>query len=136
MTTELKKQDIQKQEILEQDQTERTRESRLFIPRADIYETKEAIYITADIPGANQNSIDITLEKSILTIDARVVYEKPVDYELTYAEYGVGDFHRRFSLTNEIDHQKIEAKVKNGVLNLILPKIGPAQAKKIVVKAE
>lgn len=136
MATELKKQDIQKQEIMEQDQAERTRECRLFVPRTDIFETNEAIYITADIPGVDQNSIEVTLEKNVLTINARVVYEKPVDYELTYAEYGVGDFHRRFSLNNEIDHQKIEAKVKNGVLNLILPKIGPARAKKISVKAE
>jgi HSP20 family molecular chaperone IbpA len=136
MSTELKKQDGQKQELLEQEQAERTRESRLFVPRVDIYETNEAINIKADIPGADQDSIEITLDKNILTLDARVVQEKPVDYELTYAEYAIGDYQRRFTLTNEIDHQRIEAKVKDGVLNLTLPKIGPAQAIKITVKAE
>ncbi len=54
MSTELKKQDGQKQELLEQEQAERTRESRLFVPRVDIYETNEAINIKADIPGADQ----------------------------------------------------------------------------------
>jgi HSP20 family molecular chaperone IbpA len=133
---ELKNQDTNKQEVTSQEQTERTRKSRLFIPRVDIYETKDAIYLSADIPGADMDSIDITLEKNILTIEARVTTEKPVDYDLTYAEYGIGDFQRRFTLSNEIDHDGIVAKVKDGVLNLTLPKIGPAQAKRISVTAE
>jgi HSP20 family protein len=136
MTMELKNQDTNKQEVTSQEQTERTRKSRLFIPRVDIYETKDAIYLSADIPGADMDSIDITLEKNILTIEARVTTEKPVDYDLTYAEYGIGDFQRRFTLSNEIDHDGIVAKVKDGVLNLTLPKIGPAQAKRISVTAE
>ncbi len=136
MTMELKNQETNKQEVTSQEQTERTRKSRLFIPRVDIYETKDAIYLSADIPGADMDSIDITLEKNILTIEARVTTEKPVDYDLTYAEYGIGDFQRRFTLSNEIDHDGIVAKVKDGVLNLTLPKIGPAQAKRISVTAE
>ena len=136
MTMELKNQETNKHEVTSQEQTERTRKSRLFIPRVDIYETKDAIYLSADIPGADMDSIDITLEKNILTIEARVTTEKPVDYDLTYAEYGIGDFQRRFTLSNEIDHDGIVAKVKDGVLNLTLPKIGPAQAKRISVTAE
>ena len=82
------------------------------------------------------DSIDVTLEKNILTIEAHVSTEKPVDYDLTYAEYGIGDFQRRFTLSNEIDHNGIVAKVKDGVLNLTLPKIGPTEAKKISVSSE
>jgi|SRR5665648_1262673 len=102
MTLELKNQETNKQEVTSQEQTERTRKSRLYIPRVDIYETKNAIYLSADIPGAGMDSINITLEKNILTIGARVTTEKPVDYDLTYAEYGLGDFQRRFTLSNEI----------------------------------
>lgn len=136
MTMELKNQEVNKQEITNQEQTERTRKSRLFIPRVDIYETKDAIRLSADIPGADMDSIDVTLEKNILTIEAHVSTEKPVDYDLTYAEYGIGDFQRRFTLSNEIDHNGIVAKVKDGVLNLTLPKIGPTEAKKISVSSE
>ena len=136
MTMELKNQEVNKQEITNQEQTERTRKSRLFIPRVDIYETKDAIRLSADIPGADMDSIDVTLEKNILTIEAHVSTEKPVDYDLTYAEYGIGDFQRRFTLSNEIDHNGIVAKVKDGVLHLTLPKIGPAKAKRITVSAE
>lgn len=136
MTMELKNQEVNKQEITNQEQTERTRKLRLFIPRVDIYETKDAIRLSADIPGADMDSIDVTLEKNILTIEAHVSTEKPVDYDLTYAEYGIGDFQRRFTLSNEIDHNGIVAKVKDGVLNLTLPKIGPTEAKKISVSSE
>ncbi len=89
----------------------------------------------ADIPGADQDSIEITVEKNSLTIEARVEVERPVDYSLTYAEYGIGDFRRKFSLSNEIDQDDIEAQVKNGVLSLTLPKVGPSAAQKITVKS-
>lgn len=135
MTEELRKTETQKQEIVEEDQAERTRETRLFVPRVDIYETKDDIHLIADIPGADQDSIEITLEKNILTIEARVVTEKPVDFSLTYAEYGVGDFKRKFTLSNEIDKERINAVVKDGVLSLKMPKAGPAKAQKIEVKS-
>ena len=134
MTEELRKTDTQKQEIVEEDQAERTRETRLFVPRVDIYESKDDINLIADIPGADQDSIEITLEKNILTIEARVVTEKPVDFSLTYAEYGIGDFKRKFTLSNEIDKDRINAVVKDGVLSLKMPKAGPAKAQKIEVK--
>lgn len=134
MANEFGNPEIEKQEIIEQDQAERTRESRLYIPRVDIYETQDAIHVIADIPGADQDSIDITLEKNTLTIEARVEAEKPVDYSLTYAEYGIGDYRRKFNLSNEIDQDQISAVVKDGVLSLTLPKTGPAQAQKITVK--
>ena len=135
MTEELRKTDTQKQEIVEDDQAERTRETRLFVPRVDIYENKDDIHLIADIPGADQDSIEITLEKNILTIEARIVTEKPVDFSLTYAEYGVGDFKRKFTLSNEIDKDRINAVVKDGVLSLKMPKAGPAKAQKIEVKS-
>jgi HSP20 family molecular chaperone IbpA len=135
MTEELRKTDTQKQEIVEENQVERTRETRLFVPRVDIYESKDDINLIADIPGADQDSIEITLEKNILTIEARVVTEKPVDFSLTYAEYGIGDFKRKFTLSNEIDKDRINAVVKDGVLSLKMPKAGPAKAQKIEVKS-
>ena len=122
MTEQLSNPETQKQEIIEQDQTERTRDSRVYVPRVDIYETEEAIHVVADIPGADENSIEITLEKNVLTIDADVQIEKPEDYSLTYAEYGIGSFRRKFNISNEIDQEKIVAEVRDGVLKLVLPK--------------
>lgn len=134
MSDQLSNAETQKQEIVEQNETERTRDTRLYVPRVDIYETDDAIHLIADIPGADENSIDITLEKNVLTIDAEVHAEKPEDYSLTYAEYGIGSFRRKFNLSNEIDQEKIVAEVKDGVLKLNLPK-SEKITQKIKVKA-
>ena len=122
MKDELTNPENEKQKIVEQNQVEHTRDARLYAPRVDIYETKDAIHLIADIPGANENSIEINLEKSELTIFAEVSAEKPQDYSLTYAEYGIGNFRRKFALSSEIDQANIVAEVKDGVLKLLLPK--------------
>jgi HSP20 family molecular chaperone IbpA len=87
------------------------------------------------MPGVDENSVDITLEKNILTINGYVEAETPENYSLAYAEYEVGDYQRSFTLSNQIDFEKIEAAVQQGVLRLRLPKAGPAKARKITVKA-
>jgi HSP20 family protein len=114
---------------------ERTRASRAYLPRTDIYETGEEILLTADIPGADESRVDITLEKNILTINAQVDAGWFENRHLAYQEYGLGDFQRSFALSGEIDREKIEAVVRNGVLTLHLPKSPAARSRKIAVKA-
>ena len=131
---ELQVQDAEKQEINEIE-AERTRDRKAFIPRADIYEDGDNIFIVADVPGVDENSVEITLEKSVLSIDGYVEHQAPEGYALAYAEYETGDYQRSFKLSNQVDLNKIEATVKDGVLRLLLPKVGPAQTKKIAVTA-
>jgi HSP20 family molecular chaperone IbpA len=131
---ELQVQDAQKQEI-DQAEAERTRDRKAFVPRADIYEDGDNITIVVDVPGVDESSVEIGLEKSVLTIDGYAEPKVPEGYTLSYAEYEVGDYHRSFRLSNQIDLDKIEATVKDGVLRLLLPKVGPAKTKKIAVKA-
>jgi len=127
--------ELAKQEITTAEETERTRDTRCFIPRADIYELENQIVIVADVPGVDEKSIEVTLDKNILTIDAQVEPAIPQGYSLSFAEYEVGDYQRSFRLSNEIDRTKIQAKVKDGVLRLYLPKAKEALARKISVKA-
>lgn len=137
MTTETKDMQIQefeKQEIVEES-AERTRTGKAFVPRVDIYETDDELVAVVDMPGVDENSVDITLEKNVLTINGFVEPLEPDNYTLAYAEYDTGQFERSFTLTNEINREKIEATVKNGVLRLHLPKIGDVKTKKIAVKA-
>jgi HSP20 family molecular chaperone IbpA len=131
---ELQVQDTEKQQVEESD-VERTRDNKAFVPRADIYEDGNNIFIVADVPGVDENSIEITLEKGILSINGYVEPEVLDGYTLAYAEYETGDYQRSFKLSNQIDLDKIEATVKSGVLRLTLPKVGPAKTKKIAVKA-
>lgn len=131
--TELEKHE--KQEVVHEDGAERITDRPVFRPRADIYETEKAIHIVANLPGVDESSVDITLEKNVLEIYGRVVPQAPDDTTLAYTEYTVGDFERSFVLSDEIDRDGIEASVKDGVLNLTLPKHKGVQTRKIKVAA-
>jgi HSP20 family protein len=132
---ELQVQDAEKQEVTNMSDVERTRARKAYIPRADIYETEDDIYVLADMPGIDENSVDIMLEKNILTINGYVEPVIPKNYDPAFAEYEEGDYQRSFTLSNQIDQDNIEATVKNGVLRLRLPKAGPAKVRKITVKS-
>lgn len=132
-TRDIQVQETEKQEI-DESGAERTRAGACFVPRVDIYETNEGMTVIADMPGINEENIDITLEQNVLTINGYVASQRPEDYSLAYAEYRVGDYQRRFTLSDQIDKEKIEATVKDGVLRLQLPKAEPA-TKKISVTA-
>jgi HSP20 family molecular chaperone IbpA len=132
-TRDIQVQETEKQEIAESG-AERTRAGACFVPRVDIYEANDEIVVVADMPGVNEENIDITLEQNVLTINGYVSPQRPEDYSLAYAEYRVGDYQRRFTLSDQIDKDGIEATVKDGVLRLQLPKAKPA-TKKISVKA-
>lgn len=116
-------------------QVERTRDRRVFSPRTDIIETSEQYLVIADVPGADESSVNITLEKNVLAIEARTSSEQPEGHTLVLSEFGLGDYARSFVLSDQIDREKIEANVKNGILRLVLPKAGPAKAHTIKVVA-
>jgi HSP20 family protein len=136
MTTKDQAMEVQQQEEAPTEEMERTRSRRTFIPKADIYETDKEIIILADIPGANEKTVDITLEKNILSITAYIEPLRTNGYEIAYAEYEEGDYQRSFRLSDEIDRDGIEATVSEGVLRLRLPKAESAKARKIAVTSK
>lgn len=129
-------QEIQKREGQSLEQAERTRSRRIFSPRADVYEAAEAIAVVAEMPGVAEGGVDITIEKNVLTIRGAVEARTSEGYRQVYSEYGEGDYERSFILSDTVDHERIEAALKNGVLRLKLPKVKEALARKIQVKAE
>jgi len=126
--------DIPKQEAAKSEEMERTRDRKCYIPKTDIYETKEEIVLIADVPGTSEDSLDVTLEKNIITINAYVDEMETEGIKRIYSEYESGDYQRSFKLSDEIDQSKIKAVVSNGELRLHLPKAEPVKAKKIKVK--
>jgi HSP20 family protein len=126
--------EIQHQESAPTEEMERTRARRCFVPKADIYETDNEIIVLADIPGADEKKVDIALEKNILSISATIEPVRTSGFDLTYAEYEEGDYQRSFRLSDDIDRDKIQASVDDGVLRLTLPKSKQATSKKIAVR--
>lgn len=106
------------------------------MPKTDIYESQDLLILLADMPGVKLENVDITLEQNILTIHGPVEQSEIPGHDLSYSEYGGGDFHRVFALSNEIDRDGIQASLKNGVLKLILPKSKRALPRKITVQTE
>jgi HSP20 family molecular chaperone IbpA len=133
MTTETKELQVQEKQ---QSDLARSGSGRTFIPRTDIYEAGDTIVLVADMPGVDENSLDITVEKNVLTIRGQVEPPEFEDFSLAYGEYVAGDFQRSFTLSSYIDLDKIEATVKDGVLNVTLPKTAASHRKRITVKTE
>ena len=107
----------------------------VFLPPADIYETKDSIVVLTEMPGVPPDGVDITLERRVLTIRGRSAAGDHAGYQRVYNEYADGDYERVFTLSENIDRDWIEATLKEGVLHLVLPKAEAARARKIELKA-
>ena len=117
------------------ERAESTRNAPIFVPAADIYETEDALFLSLEMPGVSQDTLNIMLDQRVLTISGRSHSSAPEGYSLTHHEYRDGDYERAFTLSEAIDNDKIEAELKEGVLRLKLLKSQPAPAKTINVKA-
>ena len=116
--------------------SERTRERPLYAPRVDIVETGDALEVLADMPGVTREGVEVTLEQRVLTIRGRAEVPAPEGMAPLYLEYEPGDYERSFTLSDAVDPSGIEARVRAGVLHLRLPKAGPAERRRIEVRAD
>jgi HSP20 family protein len=114
---------------------ESTRNVPVFIPAVDIYESEQALTLVADMPGVPLENVDIDLDADQLTIRGMVPQKAENNGRVLFKEYTAGDYYRQFTLSNDIDREKIQASMKNGVLKLVLPKAEAAKPRKISVQA-
>ena|SRR5579862_6909418 len=123
-----------KQEVQERDK-EQTRPGRYFLPDVDIFETEDGLRLWADMPGVDQKDIEVTLKHGMLTIEGIVSVDMYRNLHPVYTEYNVGNYYRQFVVNEDIDAGRIEARIRNGVLEVALPKAETAKPRKIAVKA-
>lgn len=112
------------------------RPAETFVPLIDIHEAADGLILEADLPGASEQNLDVQLQDHVLTLHAHI--EPPVLGEtarLLHEEYRVGDYHRSFILSDEVDRDRITAELKNGVLRLVLPRAERSRTRKIEVKS-
>jgi HSP20 family protein len=120
-----------KQDVRSTTEEEPTRAGRAYLPDVDIYETADGIRLWADMPGVDPKDVRVDLADGVLTIEGHVDVK---DYETlapVYTEYNVGNYLRRFTLSRDIDSDRIDAKMENGVLELDLPKAERAKPRRI-----
>ncbi len=108
-----------------------------FIPTVNTREADDAYYIEVDLPGVSKDDINIDVDDNTLTISGvRKVKEEHKDDSFYKVESVYGKFERSFSLPEDVDTDKIEAKHNNGVLEIKIPKVEKVEKapKKIEIK--
>ena len=112
---------------------EETRSDEKYIRLAvNIIETEEGLVITADIPGASKDALDVNVEKGILTISAPAQHNLPGTS--AYREFELASYYRQFTIPESLDHEKAKAEYINGILTLRVPVAKVAKPKRIAVK--
>ena len=121
----------EKQELAE----ESTRPGFVFRPDIDILENRDGYVIYADLPGADDKSVDVRLDRGTLTLDARLATVPESSWTPLHAEYRLGSYHREFRISEDIDPAGVAAKMQNGVLELVLPKSAERRPRAIQIQA-
>ncbi|MGY8526258.1 Hsp20/alpha crystallin family protein [Paracidovorax citrulli] len=110
------------------------REATPLVPRVDVSEDATGITLLADLPGVSRDGLHVRVDNDSLTIEGEIRPDLPEGLEPVYAEVQVARYKRVFTLSRELDSGAISASLKDGVLNLRIPKQAHAQPRRIEVK--
>lgn len=111
--------------------------SAMWAPAVDIYETDEAVVVKAEVPGVDRDNVAIEVKDGILTLKGERKFEKEVKEENYHRmERSYGTFVRSFSVPASVDPDKITARLRDGVLEVTLPKVEKAKPKQIKVEVK
>jgi HSP20 family protein len=105
-----------------------------YTPLVDVIESGEAFVFQADLPGVKAGDVDVSFENGVLTIEGKVTPRQPEGQNYVWREYGVGHFYRSFNVDTPVNAEAIKAQLKNGVLELYVPKAESARTRKIEMK--
>jgi HSP20 family molecular chaperone IbpA len=116
--------------------TQAGKSDRPIVPAVDIFEDSTGITVQADMPGVSKDRLEVHIDKETLSIEGRADIDMPEGMEALYADVRSTHFQRNFSLSRELDGDKAEASLKDGVLTLRIPKREQYQPRKIQVRIE
>jgi HSP20 family molecular chaperone IbpA len=134
MASQTSQQEVAPREKRELTQAEeRTEAGKFFSPLTDIHETERAVLVMMEMPGVGKDSIDIQLEKGVLTVKGTIVAARFVSVGPLFRVYIVGIFVRTFTVSPKVDAASNSATVADGVLTIELPKAKEAIARRIAV---
>ena len=107
-----------------------------FIPMVDVYEKDDGTTVlVAEVPGAKPESVDIRVDKGVLTVGAEAELPEPGDeYSRTFIGFTGGEYFRAFAISDDVDRDRIEASLADGVLTVSLPRAAAAKTRKIEIK--
>jgi HSP20 family molecular chaperone IbpA len=103
-------------------------------PVADIVQKDDSYYIIVDMPGVKKEGLDIAINENVLTVQGSTSYTFPEQERLMENEFGNVHYIRKFTLSDTVDTERINANLSNGVLRLHLPRREELQPKKIKIE--
>ena len=103
-------------------------------PPVDIWEDKDGITLCADLPGVSRDRLHLRIDGNTLIVEGQLQFELPENAEALYADVRSSLYRRSFSLGGELESGKIEASLKDGVLNVRIPKRAELRPRKIEVQ--
>ena len=107
-----------------------------WVPAVDIIEEKDRFLLHADVPGVNPTDVDVSMDAGVLTVSGtRNAVSREEDTDIKRAERLTGHFSRRFTLPETTDAERITAKISNGILEVVIPKLPIVQPRRITVEA-
>jgi HSP20 family molecular chaperone IbpA len=112
----------------------RTRELPEVRPAADIVQKDDSHYIIMDMPGMRKEDLDISINENVLTVQGSTSHSMPDQERVMENEFGNVHYTRKFTLSDTVDTERINASLKNGVLRLHLPRKEELQPKKIQIE--
>ena len=110
-------------------------EAPALLPPVDIVEDENGITLKADLPGVSRENLSIRVDGDTLTVEGGVTLGESHKMEAVYAEVRVARYRRSFVLSRDLDTERIDAAIRNGVLTLRVPKREQAKPRRIAVKA-
>jgi len=111
-------------------------DAMVFVPDADVYEETDTITLVVDLPGVDEESVDVQFDENQLSVSAKAEKKEfKSDYKIQHTEYYTGDFKRTWVVKESIDPERIDAQIKDGVLTLKLQKLQKNSSKKITVRS-
>ena len=117
--------------------TEENAETALWAPLVDIAEDRESVKITAELPGLKQNEVKINVENGIMTLKGERRFSEETKKEnYCRVERSYGAFSRSFSLPTTVDTEKIRATMKDGLLEVLIPKREEAKPKEVQIEVK
>jgi HSP20 family protein len=120
---------------LRNSETTSSRSAWTYRPNVDIVNTADEILLQADLPGADPEQIDVSIEGGVLTLSAAIAPRTQPNGRTIVTEYGIGNFHRRFEVDDTIDSEHLTADYDAGVLTVHLPKAARAKRRRIPVQS-
>lgn len=102
-------------------------------PLTNLYDQGDHLEIKAEVPGLGKEDLNIRIQGNYLEISGTRKSDAPEGYQAHRVERGTASFSRSFTMPSDINAEKVEANLQNGVLTLVLPKAEAAKPKKITI---